>query len=253
MYTRCNGCHTVHPLNAALLAQGAGKYRCGKCNKLNNALETLFDEWPNAGQAGPTQTGTPKLGIKLDISPQQPGDDSDGEEFPSGRPQAGRSKFSRAAWAATAVALIIITGLNLAWLFKAKLLDSSLVKENPQISYRLAQWGVIEARPVIPQRNIDQLSLSGSDLRSHPSLVGALRLSTMIMNRADGRRAYPELEVLLLDSNGQAMSGRRFKPEEYLAEGADIENGMTPQAVLPVVLDLSNPGHQAVGFEIRIR
>ena len=43
MYTRCPGCHTVHPVNAALLASGGGRYRCGKCNKVNNALEALFD------------------------------------------------------------------------------------------------------------------------------------------------------------------------------------------------------------------
>ena len=53
MYTRCPACHTVHPVNASLLAQGGGKYRCGKCNKSANALESLFDEWPEPGDKPP--------------------------------------------------------------------------------------------------------------------------------------------------------------------------------------------------------
>ena len=114
MYTRCNGCHTVHPLNAALLAQGAGKYRCGKCNKLNNALESLFDEWPNAGQSAPAQAGTPSLGIRLDVSSQKPEGDSDEEELSGNSDKAGRKKFSQLAWISTAFVLLIVTGLNLA-------------------------------------------------------------------------------------------------------------------------------------------
>ena len=53
MFTRCPGCHTVHPVNAALLARGGGRYRCGKCNRAGNALDALFDDWPEAGEAPP--------------------------------------------------------------------------------------------------------------------------------------------------------------------------------------------------------
>ena len=112
---------------------------------------------------------------------------------------------------------------------------------------------MIEVQSPIPARDIEQLRLVSSDLRSHPSQAGALRLNATILNQADDRRAYPKLEVLLLDSSGQAMSGRLFEPTEYLAEDADIASGMTSQAYLPVVLDLSDPGQQAVGFEVRIR
>ena len=66
MYTRCKGCHTVHPVNASLLARAGGKFRCGKCNKTGNALEALFDEWPEAGEKPPKTGPIPNLGLAID-------------------------------------------------------------------------------------------------------------------------------------------------------------------------------------------
>ena len=68
MYTRCQACHTVHPINAELLSRAAGQYRCGKCKKLSNALDALFDEWPSAGETvvnSRPDTQAPVLGGSL--------------------------------------------------------------------------------------------------------------------------------------------------------------------------------------------
>ena len=67
MYTRCKGCHTVHPVNASLLARADGKFRCGKCKKTGNALEALFDEWPEAGEKPPETGPIPDLGLAIDL------------------------------------------------------------------------------------------------------------------------------------------------------------------------------------------
>jgi hypothetical protein len=55
-------------VNAALLAQGGGRFRCGKCNKIGNALECLFDEWPAAGEKPPAAGELPVLGLSIDLS-----------------------------------------------------------------------------------------------------------------------------------------------------------------------------------------
>ena len=59
---------TVHPVNAALLAQGSGRYRCGKCNKTSNALEHLFDDWPAAGDKPAGAGDLPVLGLNIDFT-----------------------------------------------------------------------------------------------------------------------------------------------------------------------------------------
>lgn len=253
MFTRCSACHTVHPLNATLLVQGGGKYRCGKCSKLNNALKALFDEWPDAGQAAPTEGQMPTLGNTLASTPLAPGDNSDLSELGEESTAAAKNNWSRTIWISGACVLVLVTALNLAWFFRVPLMESPLVLENPLIRDRLVSFGLVEEPPVQPQGDLSQLRLITSDLRSHPSINGALRLNVTIMNQATGIQAYPKLEVLLLDELGMAITSRVFEPSEYLAEDADIEGGMTPEAYLPIVLDLSDPGRQAIGFEIRIR
>lgn len=188
MYTRCPGCHTVHPVNALLLAQELGKYRCGKCKQINNALESLFDEWPDPGDHPPKAGKLPVLGLKLDLEAAK----------------------------------------------QARLMPG-------------------EASSAAPLRNLDQLQLLSRDLRSHPTRSDALRLSLTIVNRAPRSQAFPKLEVILLDASGQALISRLFEPEEYLAQGADIDTGMTPEAYLHINLDLADPGRQAVGFELNFR
>lgn len=49
------------------------------------------------------------------------------------------------------------------------------------------------------------------------------------------------------------MVSHLFDSDEYLAEDADIETGMTPEAYVHISLDLADPGRQAVGFELQFR
>jgi predicted Zn finger-like uncharacterized protein len=254
VYTRCPGCHIVHPVNASLLAQGAGKYRCGKCNQINNALESLFDEWPDSGDHPPVAGKLPVLGFHLDLeaakqarlSPAEASSftaEAGGEDQGTGRTK----KMLKAAWITTAIVLLILVTFYLAEFFQQPLLDSSIVRNV------LVKTGLKEASPTAPFRNLDQVQLLSRDMRSHPTRPDALSLNLTIVNRAPRSQAFPKLEVILLDSSGQTLISRLFEPDEYLAEGADIETGMTPQAYLHINLDLADPGRQAVGFELHFR
>lgn len=254
MFTRCPGCHTVHPVNASLLAQGAGKFRCGKCKQLNNALESLFDEWPDPGDRPPAAGELPVLGLSLDLEAAKQGRLSSGEasliaEGEGGEDQgAGRSKkLLRAVWITSAIALLILVTVFLADFFQQPLLDSPIVRNI------LVKTGLGETSPTASLRDLDQIQLLSRDMRSHPTQPDTLSLSLTIVNRAPRSQAFPGLEVILLDSSGQNLTSRLFEPGEYLAEDANIETGMTPEAYLHIKLDLADPGRQAVGFELHFR
>jgi predicted Zn finger-like uncharacterized protein len=247
MYTRCIACHTVHPVNAALLARGAGKYRCGKCNTLNNALESLFDSWPDAGTAPPQAGSVPTFGLNLDLegarqdavfADQEPADLS---------ATSGKRGIPRTAWIAVTVLLVLATAFNFAHFFRQPLMD------NPQLQRGLVKVGLQEEPPEAGMPDLDLIELVSSEMRSHPGQLGALQLSATITNRARVKQAYPELEVVLLDSLGQPLASRVFEPSDYLAQGAEASRGMAPGAYLPLVLNLADPGQQAVGFELKIR
>ena len=254
MFTRCPGCHTVHPVSALILAQGSGKYRCGKCKQIKYALESLFDEWPDPGYR-PTASGKMTvLGISLDLEAAKqsrllPGEVSLIAEEDGGEEQgAGRAKkMLRAAWITSAIALLILVTVFLAEFFQQPLLDSALVRDV------LVKTGLREPPPTAPLRNPDQIQVLSRDMRSHPTRPDALSLSLTIVNRAPRPQAFPGLEVILLDSSGQALISHLFEPGEYLADDADIETGMTPEAYLHINLDLADPGRQAVGFELHFR
>lgn len=264
MFTRCPGCHTVHPVNAALLAGGVGRYRCGKCNKVNNALEALFDEWPAAGARAPTAGELPVLGLSLDLqaaarSRQSPGlaPDQAHDAVAAGAAGGGGARWLvRLGWITGAVALALVIAFQASRFFGEPLLERAPLRA------AMERLGLREPPAAEPYRDLGLIHLVSRELRSHPDQPGRLRLSATIVNRAPRPQPWPDLEVTLVDAAGQAVSRQRFAPADYLAPGnkwgyqsggAAPGTGMAPQAYLPLVLELEDPGMQAVGFELEFR
>ena len=267
MYTRCPGCHTVHPVNAALLASGGGRYRCGKCNKVNNALDALFDAWPAAGARAPMVGQLPVLGLALDLQAAARsrrsadgaiagrGDDPAADEAGEERRGGGLRWLVRMAWVATALVLAAVVAFQVAEFQGEPLLERALLRS------AMERLGLAEPPAATPFRDLERIHVVSRELRSHPTLPGRLRLSATIVNRAAQAQPWPDLEITLLDAAGQPVMRKRFAPADYLAAGSAAGRatdgaagaGMTPQAYLPLVLDLDDPGRQAVGFELEFR
>ena len=239
MFTRCTACHTVHPVNASLLARGGGKYRCGKCKKLCNALDSLFDEWPAAGERPPATGELPVLGIHINLDEARKTRLS-----PDQAAVKNGSKLLRLTWITVALIIAVVVAFKLAEFYQAPLLELPVVQS---VKSRL---GIQDPAAGLPFRDLQQIHLVSRELTSHPFQADMLRLSATIVNRAPETQPYPDLEVILLDASGEPMSKLRFSPGDYLAEGASRDSGMTPQAYLPLVLDLPDPGREAVGFEL---
>lgn len=250
MYTRCPACHTAHPLNASLLAQGGGKYRCGKCKKINNALEALFDEWPGPGDKPPVAGDLPDLGMSIDLEKARQSRLAPDEKLADEgitdpvEPRKRGSLLVRLSWITMALAVAIVVVYQLAEFYETPVLDSSIVRS------ARSQLGLQPPVADAPFRDLAQIQLVSRELRSHPFREDSLRLTATIVNRAPRAQAFPDLEVILLDVGGQEVSTVRFSPEDYLNEGESGESGMTPEAYLPLVLDLPDPGNEAVGFEL---
>jgi predicted Zn finger-like uncharacterized protein len=250
MYTRCPECGTVHPVNAALLAQAGGRYRCGKCKQDANALEFLFDEWPEADQHPVEQGDLPVLGLTIDLDearqarldpeaePSSPGGDDD-----PGR-ESGANVLLRISWIAGAVIVLSVVAFGL-----SDFLGQPLVNTAP-IETTLVDLGIAEAEPSIPFRDLERIHLVSRELRSLSGQPGTLRLTATIVNRAPKSQPFPSIEVRLLNSKGLTLNSHFFEPQDYLAQGSMRGAGMAPQAYLPLTLDLDDPGEKAVGFEL---
>jgi len=254
VYTRCTGCHTVHPVNAALLAAGAGSYRCGKCNKLNNALQSLFDEWPAAGAQPPKPGDPPVLGAPIDLKSaakarQEPEQAPSEPDETASEPSRARATpwLLRTVWIAGAIAILLVVIVQWARFQGEPLLERASIRSG------LVRAGLVSPPPRTPFRDLDRIHLVRRELRSHPTLPGRLRLTATVVNRAAQSQPYPDIDVALLDSTGAVVLRKRFVPSDYLAPDAPGGGELAPHAYLPVVLDLEDPGVRAVGFELEFR
>jgi hypothetical protein len=100
-----------------------------------------------------------------------------------------------------------------------------------------------------PRRDATAFELRERDVRYHPDYEGALLISGTFINGADFDQPYPTVEVMLKDVNGRIVASRRFAPTEYL------HNSKAPSGLLKsgtearLLLEVSDPGNQAVSFE----
>jgi predicted Zn finger-like uncharacterized protein len=241
VYTRCPGCHTVHPINAAVLAQAGGVARCGKCNKSVDLLESLFDSWPDPGsKPAPSRSGSarpPELGaIPVQASDPEPADDPP-------PPEPGKDDSGRILWAGACALLAALAVLNIATM--------PGLSDWPPIRNALVAAGLSEAPPAPRFSDMASIHLAARDMQVHPTRPEALVLSLTMVNRAAQRQDYPVLELTLTDNRSNAIARRYFDPVEYLPRTADGDRGMTPDALVALSLEFADPGDQAVGFELR--
>lgn len=287
MFTRCPKCKTVHPLTAAALSRSTGLVQCGRCDRIFNVLSFLSDDWHGAQPVRPddaVEGQMPVLGghehrhktRKVTTTPLNENTLASGtvaveanQQTPGKPPTAGpetagnkdtASKVTASApkpvarnspqgwlWGTLAVTLLVITLANLAWTFK----DSWL--QRPAVQNWLQQNGWLEAPEEKPQgmlKDPARIQLVSRDMHSHPTRAGILVLSVTFVNLAEETQAFPVLRITLLDAGNQTVAQRRVQPEDYLRTGANIQSGLAPDVLLPVLLELADPGAQAVGFEI---
>ena len=285
MFTRCPKCKEVHPLTAAVLSRSTGLVQCGKCDRIFNALSFLSDDWhasrtfkpvENTGtelpilggrkrpavrqvisepatalQAGPgenedgSQTASHPTDGATGSQPDDPGQTDSGaiNEASSEKRKAGQS-YSR-LWGLAAAILLVATVVNVAWTFRDYWLQQAIVHQ-----WALNNgWIAPEKLPGMYKSPAD-IQLVSRDMHTHPTRTGILVLSVTLVNLAQQTQAFPVLRITLLDAGNQPIAQRRLQPAEYLRPGADINAGLAADVFLPVLLELADPGEQAVGFEI---
>lgn len=257
MFTRCPGCKSVHQLNAPLLAQGNGLYRCGNCNKVSNALQLLFDYRPEAddqpSNAGSTSRQPPVLGSNADT--EESANREITQELSEEEAQllraAGFHNLQQSSRSTQKFWVIAAIVLGMATLANVYFVSGDALMAQPSVRSALAGIGLVEALPEHEFKQIELLHLASSEMHSHPTLDETLILNATIVNRADQTQAFPSLQITLFDAQNQPLALRVFEPSEYLHGDYGPGNGMAPGAYLPVILELLDPGQHAVGFELR--
>ena len=78
-------------------------------------------------------------------------------------------------------------------------------------------------------------------VHEHPRVPQALWVELSFVSRAKEIIAYPVLELRLSDMTGNRVAARRFLPSEYLPTGINAAQGLVPNVVTPVTLEVLMP------------
>ncbi|ALP52121.1 hypothetical protein Tel_02605 [Candidatus Tenderia electrophaga] len=243
MYTHCPHCDTYFRITSEQLKRAHGEVRCGRCFGTFNALQHLIDEPPaKAGQsvAPPAGGAAPKAGDGS--TTQRHHSQQLIEELQTQDGSSGAGK--RLLWGLLALPLVLLLAAQYAFF------NLDQLSQNPQLRPALTALCQVADCEVPLLRAPQQITLTERDIRSHPDTRDILLVQATMVNQAGFTQAFPVVELVLHDITGHTIAGRRFMPDEYLVDPSlDVDQGFRDNSSVTIVLELVDPGAEAVGFE----
>lgn len=271
MLTRCPTCGTAFRVTPEQLKARAGKVRCGHCNAVFNALESLEDASPPAAaeamspppvseethEAGSfaESPGAPALPEAATDTPLIAGEPGVKEEHAGsidilledvGSKEAPPPSRKRAiAWTAAGLLALGLLVIQAGYLFRGELVlfQPGL---RPQLEELCSQFGCDIPLP----RKADLVGIEASDLHPDPQQKNLLVLAATLKNRAPFAQAYPHLELTLTDTRDQPIVRKVLAPTDYLAETTDLHAGFAANGELAVNLLLDAGDIGATGYRL---
>ena len=103
-----------------------------------------------------------------------------------------------------------------------------------------------------PWREPGAFTLLQRDVRQHPGIPGALRVTATFRNDARWPQPWPQLQLTLSDVNGRPAGARSFRADEYLG-GAPGQAELASGETAAVAMDIMEPAPQIVAYDFRFR
>jgi predicted Zn finger-like uncharacterized protein len=246
MYTRCPGCQAGYELTAALLAEASGVVRCGNCGKTFNTLSHLFGEFPGDTAEPIRGGGMPPLlehaelvqtELPVHVEEPEPPEPPELDEPAFVLPENTTRHAPSRLWPGVSAALLVLL-----------LAQTWLLWQTPGSPLaRLAGGGSIDERA----NPNDVIQIISRDMHRHPSLDDAMVVSASLRNTSQFTIDWPVLEVSFYDASQQLLGVRRLEPGQYLHDERRVDDGMTPDTIVPLVMEFVVGATEPVGFRMR--
>lgn len=251
MFTYCPSCEVIFEVSAVQLSYAAGKVRCGECRHVFMATDYLYDDVNEVratlealrvpeGEEGPTQP--------VDYV-RDSDEEGEAEEQPlpatvgEGGWDQHRFTGGHLLSGAGILALLLLLGGQYLWF------NRDALAADPDWRPTLERFCGMTGCSLPLQSDLQQLVITNRDVRQHPTVKQALLINATFENRAEFDQPYPVFEVSFTDVGGKPVAVRRFQPDEYLGNTAAELQGLPAGAPVQVVLELMDPGEEAVSFQ----
>ncbi|MFA7268822.1 MAG: DUF3426 domain-containing protein [Sterolibacterium sp.] len=257
MITRCPNCATAFRVTPEQIKAMQGKVRCGRCQQVFNAIDTLRDmlaepalasesfkdlpepelpleepsiiDTPDKGIAAePSALLEPPIDPMADIAWQQP----QIEPLLHEQRNTGQRRHTW-AWALAAGLALLLLLLQLIVHFRVEL--AVLLPDAKPLLQALCE--PMDCDLPLP-RKADLIGIESSDLHPDPGNRDRLILAAMLKNRAPFAQTYPHLELTLTDTADQPILRKVLAPADYLPKGIDAASGFAASGELAVNLAL---------------
>jgi len=269
MFTFCPDCATVFTVKADHLHAADGLVRCGSCNHVFSAVNYLFEEVGGARDAAAELRASRELDEVADAGtvegeslawqmavdtgspgpaamPAEPGPATvsvTNQRLPGSwqqRPFTWHDVVSGAG-----IGLLILL-LGIQWLYYNRNMLANDADWRPTLE-RICAYLPCNL-PL--QTDLAQIELLERDVRKHPRADTALLINATLANHASHAQPYPVFSVSFSNLAGKPVAMRHFRPAEYLGDDAAISAGMAPGARVSTVLEIEDPGTEAVSFQL---
>ena len=249
MYTQCQHCKAIFEVSMREVTVASGKLRCGECNEVFDAMETLSTTLPEPFSPDTNaSSSTTSADSEKIASPQK--DEKKAptalqtlsiEDAKNQRPEISQPTGVKEN--VKEIAQDINKNIDRKWVKPIALSLAILLLA--QVLYNNRQYFSRS-----PAHEPDKIEMLSNNVFAHPNETGVLLISASMENHAGHAQPYPILEVRLTDSNNKLVALRRFKPAEYLKA---YNKKMLLEANKPTNLKLkiADPGDQATRFQFK--
>lgn len=239
MYVECPQCHALYRISRHQLTAADGWVRCGECQHVFEARETLSDEDEHHPQLplGYPDPPAAESGAPVATAPLDTGDDA---VAASKRP---RGWLATLAWSLGILALLAL----LAGQYLLSVRDQ--LAQTPALRPWLAQLCELRGCTLPPLRALNRIELISRNVFTHPNIAHALMLTATIDNTAPFPQPYPVLQISFSNLQGKTVAIGRFKPAQYLPPDINPRQSMPPDTPIAISVSFKDPGPQAVSYE----
>lgn len=169
-----------------------------------------------------------------------------GDAVKKNRLRPGNTGKSRTwLWAFASLILVLTAGLQSIYFLR----DEIAIYYPVSKPYLLQACQKLACTINLPKK-IDFIVIDDSDMQEDAEHAGIVRFASTLINHGNHVVAYPNLELTLTDVDDKPVLRRIFKPNEYLAAGTNIADGIQSGAETRINLAVTTSDIAVAGYRV---